>query len=197
MDTELVKTSKAQSSYIATSTTSFLSALEPALTTALEEVSMDYLTLDTACRIFFEQMESRIGITNFKSTTTCIYCSNLTGPKNQKYRRRAQVHHGGRCILCYRHYTRKFPAWLKKLDLPMEDLRKLSHGIASKDFAAIGEVFYGSVLNQGPIGRADRDMFESPLRPIPRWISPQDEHRYSEEEIDCDEFDDDESGGVV
>jgi hypothetical protein len=68
MDTELIKTSKAQSSYIATSTTSFLSALEPALTTALEEVSMDYLTLDTACRNLFEQMESRIGVTNFKST---------------------------------------------------------------------------------------------------------------------------------
>jgi hypothetical protein len=45
-----------------------------------------------------------------ESTITCIYCSNATGPKNQKYRRRAQGHHGGRCILRYRPHTRKFPA---------------------------------------------------------------------------------------
>ena len=97
-----------------------------------------------------------------RTTITCIYCFNATGPKNAKYRKRAEGHHGGRCILRYCHHTRKIPAWLEKLDLPIEDLRKLSHGMAIMDFGSIGEVFYDSVLNTGPMGRADEGMFEAP-----------------------------------
>lgn len=86
-----------------------------------------------------------------KESLVCIYCSNTVFPKNQKYRQRAKGHSGARCILRYRHHVRKFPAWLEKLELEKEETRKLSHGMAIKAFAAIGEVVYGVMMRPEPV----------------------------------------------
>jgi len=60
LDAELVKSSDAESSYIIRDIIPFLKALQSALKSSFQELSTDYLTLDSACRIIFRQMESRM-----------------------------------------------------------------------------------------------------------------------------------------
>ena len=87
-----------------------------------------------------------------KSDIICQLCSNALGPKNRDFRRKAKGHWAERCTFHYNHHVRKFPDWLNELNLSLENLRKLSQGMAVKDLALIGFVFYWAVLEGGPMG---------------------------------------------
>tara|TARA_R110002003_G_scaffold814_2_gene21544 strand:+ start:2928 stop:4304 length:1377 start_codon:yes stop_codon:yes gene_type:complete len=85
----------------------------------------------------------------------CELCSNALGKKNADYRKRARGHQAKRCTLFYNHHVRKFPQWLMDLNISLENLRKLSQGMAVKDLELIGFVFYTAILQGGPMGNDD------------------------------------------
>ncbi|KAF2829054.1 hypothetical protein CC86DRAFT_287433 [Ophiobolus disseminans] len=87
-----------------------------------------------------------------KQSIICKFCSNAMGPKNAKFHQKARGHQTERCTFHYKHVVRKFPDWLPRVGLSLEDLRKFSRAMATKDFTLLGEVLCGPILGGGPMG---------------------------------------------
>jgi hypothetical protein len=87
-----------------------------------------------------------------KSSLVCSYCANAMGSQNKRYRVVAVGHSNEHCAKRYNHHVRQFPEWLEKLELSLENKRKLSQAMALKDLDLIGSVFYLAILGGGPMG---------------------------------------------
>jgi hypothetical protein len=87
-----------------------------------------------------------------KSSLVCSYCANAMGSQNKRYRVVAVGHSNEHCAKRYNHHVRQFPEWLEKLELSLENKRKLSQAMALKDSDLIGSVFYLAILGGGPMG---------------------------------------------